>query len=66
MLDKEQQDQRSDWIAQRMAELPDDVRALLGTVLEPGEYPAAFFYADILPDDGFGERWNFLTNRRYL
>jgi ATP-binding cassette subfamily B protein len=46
--------------------LPGDVFAWLGTVLERGEYIAGCFYADILPDGTFGERWNVLTNRRYL
>ncbi len=49
-----------------MAQLPEDVRRWLGAILAPGEYAAGFFYADILEDGSFGERWSVLTNRRYL
>jgi len=50
----------------RLAELPDDVRERLPRWLAPGEYLAAFLYADILPDGSFGERWVLLTNRRVM
>ena len=53
-------------IATRMAQLPDDVQQWLTAVLGPGEYAAGFFYADILLDDSFGQRWNILTSQRYL
>jgi ATP-binding cassette subfamily B protein len=53
-------------IAARMAQLPDDVKRWLNAALRPGEYAAGFFYADILPDDRFGERWSILTSQRYL
>lgn len=54
------------WLTARLAEMPDDVRLWLNGVLGPEEYIAGFFYADILPGGGFGERWNVLTNERYL
>ncbi|MDX9979692.1 MAG: ABC transporter ATP-binding protein [Lentisphaeria bacterium] len=54
------------WLSARLAELPADVQQWLGGQLGPDERIAGFFYADILPDGGFGERWNVLTNERYL
>ena len=53
-------------ISRSVDSLPDQVFEWLGEVLESGEYVAGCFYADILPDGAFGERWNLLTNRRYL
>ena len=40
----------AEFIAARMEHLPDDVERWLKDILEPGEYAAGFFYADILPD----------------
>ena len=54
------------WLATRLAEMPEDVRLWLNGILGAEEYIAAFFYADVLPEGGFGERWNVLTNERYL
>ncbi|MCK5801734.1 MAG: ABC transporter ATP-binding protein [Lentisphaeria bacterium] len=56
----------SESIQSRLAEMPEDVRDWLGGVLTPGEHAAGFFYADILESGAFGERWNILTNQRYL
>ena len=54
------------WLVTRLAEMPDDVREWLDGILDEGESLAGFFFADILPDGSFGERWNVLTSERYL
>ena len=46
--------------------MPDDVREWVDDILDEGESLAGFFFADILPDGSFGERWNVLTSERYL
>ena len=54
------------WVVSRLAEMPEDVRGWVDGALDEGENLAGFFFADILPDGSFGERWNVLTDRRYL
>lgn len=46
--------------------LPQDVQDWLHGILGPDEYVAACLLGDIMPAGGFGECWNFLTNRRFL
>jgi ATP-binding cassette subfamily B protein len=54
------------WLNDRLAEMPEDVRLWVDSLLADDEGIAGFFYADILPDGSFGELWNVLTNHRYM
>jgi ATP-binding cassette subfamily B protein len=42
------------------------VRAWLGDLLAPKENLEAFLCADLLPDGRYGERWAFLTDKRFF
>jgi len=46
--------------------LPPDVQQWVRKTLDPGERLNACLLADVMPDDAFGERWAFLTNRRLV
>ena len=46
--------------------LPQDVRAWLTGLLHPDEQVEASLCADLLPDGRFGERWAFLTEKRFF
>ena len=66
MAEQQEQDTGPSAYEAQLAELPGDVEAWLDRTLQPDESVAACLFADILPDGAFGERWNFLTNQRFL